>query len=62
MHKIIHSCKTYGDIFIGVKSICGFIVIMKVVEFLLDHLYGTGDLKTFTNGRTTPKARITTIV
>jgi hypothetical protein len=29
---------------------------MKMVEFVLDHLYGIGNLKTFTNGAT-PKAR-----
>jgi hypothetical protein len=29
---------------------------MKMVEFVLDRLYGIGDLKTFINGAT-PKAR-----
>jgi hypothetical protein len=33
-----------------------FIVIMKMVEFVLDRLYGIGNLKTFINGGT-PKAK-----
>jgi hypothetical protein len=33
---------------------------MKLVEFVLDHLYGINDLKTFTNGKIAPKAKITT--
>ncbi len=52
----------YGDIFICVQSICSYIVIMKVVEFVLDCLYGVGDLKMFPNGRINPKVIATTNV
>ncbi len=31
---------------------------MKVVEFVLNHLYGIGNIKTFTNGKIAPKAKI----
>jgi hypothetical protein len=33
---------------------------MKVVEFVLDCLYGVGDLKMFPNGRINPKVITTT--
>jgi hypothetical protein len=35
---------------------------MKVVEFVLDCLYGVGDLKTVPNGRINPKVITTTNV
>jgi uncharacterized membrane protein len=47
----------FCDIFVGVQSICAFIVIMKMIGFLLDCLHGTND-KTFINGRTTLMVRI----
>jgi hypothetical protein len=50
----------FCDIFVGVQSICALIVIMKAIGFVLDHLHGIGDLKTFTNGRTIPKVKTTT--
>jgi hypothetical protein len=48
LHRIV-----FGDIFVCVQSIFAFIVIMKVVKFLLDGLHGIHDPKTFTNGKTT---------
>ncbi len=48
----------FDDIFVNIQSICAFIVIMKVVGFVLDYLHGIGDVKTFTNGRMTLMVRV----
>jgi hypothetical protein len=48
----------FCDIFVGVQSICAFIVIMKTIGFVLDCLHGTNDVKTFTNGKTTLMVKI----
>ncbi len=52
----------FGDIFVGVQWISAFIVIMGAMGFVLNHLHGIGELKTFTNGRITLKVITNTYV
>jgi hypothetical protein len=46
----------------GVQSFCIFIVIVKPIWCVLDHLHGTSDLNMFTSGKLTPKVKITTFI